>query len=270
MNLRNLEGTHSSDKPRNQILETPESHEHKSRNQILAMPEGRDSSEKDEKLNQSDSTESKSEQSKRSSLEKLKGLKNCVTENLGKRKHAETGEKAKHPFVDKIKDAVEHAREKITDTAQHIREGFDKKKHNETDKPEPEPKKETTEDKKPEFDFSWGTSQRGETKTNEVPDKKKNNETGNSSDDSDSPHGHADREIGDDKPYNAQPETKNRDSGEQSNEQQREIDKKKAANLKDNEQILNLHNIDATNRNNEVAENEKKKNRQNQDWEIGD
>lgn len=250
--MRNLEGTHSSNKPRNQILETPESREHKSRNQILAMPEGRDSSEKDEKLDQNDGTESKSEQSKRSSLEKLKGLKNCVTENLGKTKRTETGEKTKHPLVDKIKDAVEHARGKITDTVQSIREGFDKKKNNEIDKPEA--KKDTVEGKEPEFDFSWGTSNRAETKINDAPDKKKNNETSNTSDDDII----LDRDLASDmadvaKHKEADDKFKKKEADDKKTSEKEVAEKKVKQREADQQQIQQLHNLDSRIINNEVA-----------------
>lgn len=150
--MSKLEGTDS--KPRNQILETPktseasekkssEADDSKSRNQILETPGGNDSSEKDEKIDKKDGSE---------------GIKSG-------------SDKDKRPI-----------RERVSDFFKKFKDNDDKKEISETDN-KPESKKEASEDKKSEFDFSWGTSQRVETKTNDVPVKKNNNETGNNSDD---------------------------------------------------------------------------------------
>ena len=145
--MSNLEGTDS--KPRNQILETPETYEasekksndsdeRKTRNQILDKFESYKSSEEDEKLDNDDSKENSKEA---------------------------TG-KDDRPKWQQVRDSLKKD------------DSDDKKRTSEIDN-KPESKKENTEDKQPEF------SQRGETKTTDVPDKKKNNETGNNGDDGD-------------------------------------------------------------------------------------
>lgn len=149
--MSKLEGTDS--KPRNQILETPknseasekkssEADDSKSRNQILETPSGNDSSEKDEKVDRKDDNE---------------GTKSG-------------SDKDKRPI-----------RERVSDFFKKFKENDDKKELSETDN-KPESKKEASEDKKSEFDFSGGTSQRVETKNTDVSDSKKKNETGNNGD----------------------------------------------------------------------------------------
>ena len=149
--MSRLEGTDS--KPRNQILETREND---------------DSSER--KSNDSDDRKTRSQ-----TLETRDN--DDASEKDEKLVQKDGNEDTKSKF-EKDKRSL---REWISDRLKQHKEIKENKEHSENDKPES--KKENAEDKKSEFDFSWGTFQRDETKTNDVPDKKNNNETGNNSDD---------------------------------------------------------------------------------------
>lgn len=148
--MSKLEGTDS--KPRNQILETP----------------------KNSEASEKKSSEADDSKSRNQILETPGGNDSSEKDEKIDKKDDNEGTKS---GSDKDKRPI---RERVSDFFKKFKENDDKKKTSETDNKQ-ESKKEVSEDKQPEF------SQRDETKTNDVPDKKNNNETGNTSDDT----GHA-------------------------------------------------------------------------------
>ena len=130
----------------------------KLRNQILETPETYEASEK--KSNDSDERKTRNQV-----LDKFESYKS--SEEDEKLDNDDSKENSKEATgKDEVRDSLKKD------------DSDDKKRTSEIDN-KPESKKENTEDKQPEF------SQRGETKTTDVPDKKKNNETGNNGDDGD-------------------------------------------------------------------------------------
>lgn len=124
--MSKLEGTDS--KPRNQILERPESHEssekkanevadRKPRNQILETPDGNDSSEKDEKLDQKDEnegTKSGFDKDKRPIRERVSDFFKKFKEHDVKKENSETDKfEAKKETGNKSEPEKESSKQKL-------------------------------------------------------------------------------------------------------------------------------------------------------------